>query len=155
MLGSPARRLMAKLIDRLILALALLPALLLGALVELAWLGPGLALATAAAVLGFEWGMVARIGQTPGKYLLGLRVISSEGEAVGLWRGVVLRVWAMGLAGAALAGVPLLLDPLFMLGEGRLCLHDRMAKTRVIVAGSLGDPFARLFEWPLEPPASR
>lgn len=147
MLGSPARRLCAKLIDRLLLSLALAPGLLVYGLSEASALGLGLALALGGGVLGFEWWMATTLGQTPGKYLLGLRVIGSEGEAVGLRRGVGLRVWAFGLIGVALAGVPLLLDALFVLGEQRQSLHDRLAKTQVIVAGSLGDPFAKLTDW--------
>lgn len=147
MLGSPARRLCAKLIDRLLLSLALVPGLLVLALSEANSLGLGLALVLGAVVLGFEWWMAATLGQTPGKYLLGLRVISSEGEAIGFRRGVGLRVWAFGLIGLPLAGVPLLIDALFVLGEQRQSLHDRLAKTQVIVAGSLGDPFAKLTDW--------
>lgn len=147
MLGSPGRRLCAKLIDRLLLGLALTPGLLVHALSAAEGLGLGLALGLGALALGFEWWMAATLGQTPGKYLLGLRVIGCEGEAIGLRRGVGLRVWAFALIAAALAGVPLLLDALFVFSEEHQSLHDRLAKTQVIVAGSLGDPFAKLTDW--------
>ena len=144
MLGSPGRRLIAKLIDRLVLALALAP----GALVALLSASRLAALVVTVAalvfVLGFEWWLIGRRGQSPGKYLLGLRIISSEGDEVGFLRGVGQRVWLMGLLGGVLAGVPLVLDPLFVFRADRRCLHDRLAKTKVIIAGSLGDPYASL-----------
>lgn len=142
MLGSPARRAVAKLIDRTLLGLALVPAVVVGLLV-----GPGLACLLTALVLGllalgFEWYLTATRGHSPGMYLLGLRIISAEGGKVGFRQAVVLRSWAMLVA--ALAGVPLLVDLYMLHGPERRALRDRLAKTRVILAGSLGDPYASL-----------
>ena len=144
MIGSPGRRLIAKLIDRIVLGLALVPGGLVALLSESRLAALVVSAGALALVLGFEWWLVSRRGQSPGKYLLGLRIISSEGDEVGFVRGVGQRVWLMGLLGGVLAGVPLVLDPLFVFRADRLCLHDRLAKTKVIVAGSLGDPYASL-----------
>lgn len=66
-------------------------------------------------------------GQTPGKSLLGLRVVDRAGEPPGHLRAaarVVLGI--VGLAALMLGALPMLFDP------ARRALHDRLLRTRVV-----------------------
>jgi len=77
--------------------------------------------------------MLSKSGQTIGKRLLSIRIIGIEGgEIGGFARLVLLRSGVNGL----LSIIPLyaLLDALLIFREDRRCLHDLIAKTRVIKA---------------------
>jgi uncharacterized RDD family membrane protein YckC len=66
-------------------------------------------------------------GRTPGKYLLGLRVVRLSGEPIGLWYAFErFGGYAAGLATGLLGFVQLYWDP------NRQALHDRVARTVVI-----------------------
>jgi uncharacterized RDD family membrane protein YckC len=85
------------------------------------------AAAWAALVAGYFVVFWTSAGQTPGMRALGLRVTTTDGEALGLWRGVV-RVLGLGLAIVPLfAGfLPVLVD------DRRRALQDFMAGTVVV-----------------------
>lgn len=78
----------------------------------------------------YEGFMLSRSGQTIGKKLMHIKVVSAEG-------GPVSTGQAFGRAGVrqALAFVPCvgLIDYLVVFGEQRTCLHDMASRTRVIV----------------------
>jgi uncharacterized RDD family membrane protein YckC len=75
---------------------------------------------------------MARNGQSIGKKLLGIKVVRTDGSPVSLGRLIGLR----GVVNGLISILPLyaLVDALFIFGESRQCLHDRIADTVVINA---------------------
>ena len=67
-------------------------------------------------------------GQTPGKWLLGLRVVALGGGRVGIGRSAVR------FAGYLLSALPFYLGFLWVLGPERRGFHDRLAGTEVVYA---------------------
>ena len=65
-------------------------------------------------------------GQTPGKWLLGLRVVALGGGKVGLGRALIRFV------GYLLSALPFYLGFLWILGPERRGFHDRLARTEVV-----------------------
>ena len=121
----------ALVIDVLVAAIALGPAAGADYLIGLPFLS---------VYMGLGYGtwcvMLMRHGQTPGKNLLGLRVVDATGAPIGLWHYLLHRVAAGTLLPAAgTAGVYLLLDlfwPSF--DRNRQALHDKVAGTYVVEA---------------------
>ncbi|HEY5851228.1 MAG TPA: RDD family protein, partial [Lysobacter sp.] len=80
--------------------------------------------------------LLAREGQTIGKRAIGIRIVRTDGERVGLGRLFWLRYFVPGLIGAvpyigwifSLANIP------WIFGEQRRCLHDHIADTMVVNA---------------------
>lgn len=123
--------------------------------------------AALALLLGLQWGLLARRGQSLGKVVAGVAVFDRQSSRIaGFVQGVILRRWPRSLlafgfaliastqiAKAAGTGPELglflslafsfpswflligALDSLFVLGRSRLALHDRVAKTRVVLWG--------------------
>jgi uncharacterized RDD family membrane protein YckC len=65
-------------------------------------------------------------GQTPGKWLLGLRVVALGGGKVGLGRAVLRFI------GYPFSALPFYLGFLWILGPERRGFHDRLAGTEVV-----------------------
>ncbi len=65
-------------------------------------------------------------GQTPGKWLLGLRVVRLGGGKLGLGQA------ALRFAGYLLSALPFYLGFLWIVGSERRGLHDRLAGTEVV-----------------------
>jgi uncharacterized RDD family membrane protein YckC len=65
-------------------------------------------------------------GQTPGKWLLGLRVVALGGGKIGLGRALIRFV------GYPLSALPFYLGFLWILGPERRGFHDRLARTEVV-----------------------
>ena len=65
-------------------------------------------------------------GQTPGKWLFGLRVVALGGGKIGLGRAVIRFV------GYLFSALPFYLGFLWILGPERRGFHDRLARTEVI-----------------------
>ena len=145
-LAGRGRRLAASLVDALIImAITLPPAWLTGYLMmvgdakrggdpvplgwTVGWLAAGIL--TYAVVQGFP---LYRDGQTWGKKLLGIRIVGLDGRIPGLLRLLVLRHFV----GTAIAQVPLVgplytvVDALFVFTHDRRCIHDLIARTRVV-----------------------
>lgn len=80
-------------------------------------------------ILG-QWMLLATSGQTIGKKLLMIRIVSTTGVLPGFIQAVVLRNWVRLL----FSFVPFLglIDLLFIFSESRRCLHDYVAGTRVV-----------------------
>ena len=82
--------------------------------------------------LGITLYFVARDGQTLAKKWLGIKVVRGDGSKASFGRILVLRnliSWLLGLT-----GVYPLVDAMFIFGDQRQCLHDKMADTIVVVA---------------------
>jgi uncharacterized RDD family membrane protein YckC len=77
-----------------------------------------------------QWNLIATRGQTIGKMLCLIRIVTMDGRIPGFLHGVILRNWVRVLLGM----IPFfgLVDILFILGESRRCIHDYLAGTRVI-----------------------
>ena len=90
------------------------------------------------ALIGFAiWGvityiLVARNGQTIAKKLLNIKVVRSDGT-----KASVARIfWLRNVVNALLGIIPFygIIDILFIFGERRQCLHDKIADTIVVNA---------------------
>jgi uncharacterized RDD family membrane protein YckC len=92
--------------------------------------------------------LVYLYGQTLGKRTMDIRVVRTDGSRVGLARVVFLRWLAVGLIGGMIGSFTSalhlpnigflisLIDCLMIFGAARLCLHDRIADTRVVGAAA-------------------
>lgn len=75
----------------------------------------------------YWWGSLALTGKTPGKALLGLRVLNREGESLTGWKAAVRTVFlpvSYVLFGAGFLGI--------VLGRERRALHDVVAGSAVV-----------------------
>lgn len=104
-----------------------------------------LAIVAWAAVLGvvlYQWYLLATRGQTVGKRLCGIRIVTASGQPAGLVQALVLRNWVFngllvfssGLVASVLpfaASLLFLLDYLPVFGADRRCLHDTFSGTQV------------------------
>lgn len=77
-----------------------------------------------------QWNLIATRGQTIGKFVTCIRIVSTSGRLPGFITGVVVRNWVRNL----LCLIPFfgLLDVLFIFGSAKRCIHDYLAGTRVI-----------------------
>ncbi|MCA9127032.1 MAG: RDD family protein [Planctomycetales bacterium] len=82
------------------------------------------------AVYVIQWNLIATRGQTIGKFVTCIRIVTCAGQVPGFIRGVVVRNWLRAL----LCVIPLfgLIDILCIFGSSRRCIHDFLAGTRVI-----------------------
>ena len=73
---------------------------------------------------------IRRSGQSIAKKLIGIRVVRTDGSAASLGR----IFWLRNVVNALISIVPLygLIDGLFIFGESRQCLHDKIAGTIVL-----------------------
>ena len=102
-----------------------------------------LAALVAVAVLITQIVLVARHGQTIGKKVLGIRMITSDGDIPSVWRVFFLR-WLPFVVVAAvveyvvkvrgLGNIVHVVDALLIFQPNRRCLHDLLAGTHVINA---------------------
>jgi uncharacterized RDD family membrane protein YckC len=75
---------------------------------------------------------VQQNGQTIGKKLLGIKVVRSDGSPISLGR----IFWLRNVVNTLISVFPFyaLVDILFIFGESRQCLHDKLADTIVVKA---------------------
>ena len=75
---------------------------------------------------------VSRNGQTIAKKLLGIKVVRTDGSPASLGR----LFWLRNVVNGLISVVPLygFVDMLFIFGESRQCLHDKIAGTIVVKA---------------------
>ena len=80
--------------------------------------------------------LLHRNGQTFGKKMMNIKIVRNDGSRAGLGRIFWLRMFVPGLIGAIpfVGGLFGLIDPLFIFGEEKRCLHDLIADTIVINA---------------------
>ena len=101
-------------------------------------MGPYIAIGALATVVGFIvwcWLTVKYVrenGQSIAKRMLGIKVIRVDGTSISLGRIFWMRNFLNGL----ISVVPFygLVDALFIFGESRQCLHDKLADTIVVKA---------------------
>ena len=80
--------------------------------------------------------LVKRNGQTIGKKLAGIKVVRSDGSKASLGR----IFWLRNIVNAIPSAIPFLgslyglVDHLFIFGDKRQCLHDKIADTVVVTA---------------------
>ncbi len=99
---------------------------------------PMMAVGGAAAVIGFAvwcWLTIkymGRNGQSIAKKLLNIKVVRTDGSPASLGR----LIWLRNVLNGLISIVPLygIIDALFIFGESRQCLHDRIAGTIVLKA---------------------
>jgi uncharacterized RDD family membrane protein YckC len=122
----------------LLLPMALLSGRM-GSLVVLVLAAVGVALA----VLITQIVLVARRGQTIGKKVLGIRMITSDGDIPSVWRVFFLRWLPFAVVAVVLelvfkirglGNLVYLVDTLLIFQANRRCLHDLLADTHVVKA---------------------
>jgi uncharacterized RDD family membrane protein YckC len=154
-LASPWARLVAFVLDTVIPAVLVGTPLLFSGLIpfieaiaagELPDSVPGMdAGASVAVIMLLAWTvlttiLVARNGQTVGKKLVGIKVVRSDGSKAGINRLTWLRNVVNALpslipvVGLVAGPVYWIVDSLFIFGDARQCIHDRIADTIVIRA---------------------
>ena len=101
----------------------------------------GVAVLTIVLLLALAYGIyqlvqLHRTGQTFGKKMLGIKIVRNDGSRAGLGRIFWLRMFVPGFVGAIplVGGLFGLIDPLFIFGEEKRCLHDLIADTIVVTA---------------------
>ena len=140
-LADRGTRLAAAIVDGLIfLAMCYLPALVMVGIGSAAGQeGVGLVIpAAGAGAVGFVvwcWLTIPRVianGQSIAKKMLGIKVARSDGSPASFGR----IFWLRNVVNGLLAVMPLyqFIDWLFIFGESRQCLHDKLADTIVIKA---------------------
>jgi len=87
-------------------------------------------------LIGITIVLVHRNGQTIGKKLVGIKVVRSDGSRASLGRIFWLRNFVNGLPSLVpiLGFVYVLVDHLFIFGDKRQCLHDKIADSIVVTA---------------------
>ena len=146
-LATPSSRLGAQIIDNLLLGVSAAPGALVGAILDsqfhygsaepegsLGVMTLSLAALTGLLFSIYQWQLTSATGRSLGKRWSQIRIVLENGEPPGFWRGVVLRSWALFLL-RVIPGVGYivgLVDSLMVFSEGRRCLHDRIAGTRVL-----------------------
>ena len=125
-------------------AIALLvPGALLGGRVGALLAVVVLAVGVSLAVLVTQIVLLVKHGQTIGKKVLGIRMITSDGDIPSIWRVFFLRWLPFAVAASVVqvvakvqggGGVIHLLDVLLIFQPTRRCLHDLLADTHVVKA---------------------
>lgn len=139
-LASLGSRLSAALLDVLFWSASIVPGFFLAAVIGGAseemtlqgWLG----LMIGPVLLGlYTIHILTRDGQTLGKKAMKIRIVNhDDGGNAGFGRVIMLR----GVVNSLLANIPFyaLVDILFIFGSEQRCLHDLIAKTKVVQAAS-------------------
>jgi len=137
-LASRGTRLAAYIVDGLVMGVWFIPA-------YWAWLGPDagapgpltfLSVLIGLGVFGYNLWLLHLHGQSIAKRWMNIRIVRTDGTRAGLGRIFSLRMLVPGLISA----IPLignifgLADALFIFGEERRTLHDRLADTIVVDA---------------------
>lgn len=140
-LAGRGRRLLATLVDALLVpALSLFLVVALGVVehaedfADSTWMLHVLLLAVLSYLLLNGW-LLLRSGQTLGKRLFGIALVSADDKPLNGWRLIFGRGVFFGLM-FLIVYPPLtlfpLLDHLLIFGKGRRCFHDRVAGTIVV-----------------------
>jgi uncharacterized RDD family membrane protein YckC len=87
-----------------------------------------------AVYLGLHGYLLVRKGQTLGKLICGIRIVRQDGTPADLWDSFVKRHFPLVVIQQIpfLGKLAVIVDPLFIFRENRLCLHDEVAGTMVV-----------------------
>jgi uncharacterized RDD family membrane protein YckC len=142
--ASRGIRLGAAILDIVIFTIAYLPLMISISSNPMAIMDPAtfmsamglLTIAAYLVLIGITIVFVHRNGQTIGKKLVGIKVVRSDGSRASLGRIFWLRNFVNGLPSLVpiLGGVYVLVDHLFIFGDKRQCVHDKIADTIVVTA---------------------
>lgn len=132
-LAGRGTRLLAMIVDGLLLVASALPTVLFLVL-EQEEIALGVGAIGVLALTGYQWYLIATSGQTLAKRWLNIRIVREDGSDVDFVTGVIMRNWVVrALGGLPFVGVVVpFVDALMIFGETQQCLHDRIAKTKVI-----------------------
>jgi uncharacterized RDD family membrane protein YckC len=129
-LATPSSRFAANMVDQLA---PLLPLYSLALVPKDSDFMPYLAgMAVSLLIICAQLHHVVTHGQSLGKRMLGIKVVRTDGAPIGLGRLLLLRNLLPIVIGMATCNLFSLIDQLFIFGEDRLCLHDRIADTKVV-----------------------
>lgn len=78
----------------------------------------------------FQWNLIATRGQSIGKFVCCIRIVTLQGRTPGFIQGVILRNWLRNL----LSLIPFFtfIDHAMIFTDQRRCVHDYLAGTRVV-----------------------
>ena len=109
-----------------------------GQVMGMLFMGYGLSCVVGGIVPAIVYGvMVARSGQTPGKKLCKIRIVTANTKQLpGFMHGMFLRGWVPTVIYCIpfLGGILMLVDWGMIFGRDRQCLHDRIAGTIVVAS---------------------
>ncbi len=78
-----------------------------------------------------QWILIASRGQSLGKIIMKIRIVDDEHEKnAGIVRNLVLRTWVNGILISN--AVYLIVDSFLIFRKDRKCLHDHLARTKVV-----------------------
>ena len=82
----------------------------------------------------YQWVMTAKHGQTLGKKWLKIKIVKHDGSPVDFVSGVILREWVQGFLNNLpwVGGIVALIDVCMIFSQDQQCMHDKIAKTKVI-----------------------
>ena len=134
-LASRSKRLIAKIIDFVLLFIAILiPAftvqIILGG-------GEPVLAALIGAILFtiYQYYLLSTLSQTLGKKYMNIIIIKKDGSSGGFVTNIVLRDWIIGIIGILpiIGWLVKTIDILFIFRNDRRCIHDMIANTMVII----------------------
>ncbi len=132
-------RLLAVIVDHIVLALALF----VGGILSFAVRSPAftfvLVLAAFLGVMGVQLYLLDKYGQSIGKRAQGIKVVRMDGSRVGILRLIFLRNVVPAAIGQATCSIFSLVDTLAIFSEQSRCLHDYIADTQVIEVSDAQD----------------
>mgnify|MGYP003387710542 FL=1 len=134
-LASRSKRLIAKIIDFVLLFIAILiPALTVQ--IILGGGEPVLAALIGAIVFAiYQYYLLSTISQTLGKKYMNIIIVKKDRSYGGFVTNVVLREWIIGIIGLfpLIGWLVKIVDMLFIFRNDRRCIHDMIANTMVII----------------------
>jgi len=105
-------------------------------------LGPiFLMLLPALALTIYNWVLIAKRGQTIAKKWLNIKIVRLDGSPVDFVSGVILREWVQGFINNIpwIGSILGLIDACMIFSQDQQCMHDKIAKTKVIAVLPGGD----------------
>lgn len=128
------KRLWAALVDLMIVGVAMSPGIVLTVVGDRRR-GETIGNVGGLGALTLQWSLICQTGQSFGKRVFGLRIVTVNGQPVDKISGVALRTyWVLVLMEWKYGLLFCLADILLIFGRDRRCLHDFTAGTRVITA---------------------
>lgn len=141
-MASRKDRLLAAIVDAIILLVLVMPLTWMLGFWELAHSGgtPSFGMTLGSLALGFgayvlvNGHLLARHGQTVGKRLLNIRIVSMQGETLPLGKLLLARQLPVQVVSVVpgIGGLLAIIDVLFIFRQDRRCIHDQIAGTKVV-----------------------